>query len=128
MIVKLKILDGSTLRFAKDVHLPCIIGRSRNCNVSIIHPLISRQHCEIYEDHGMVMVRDLGSLNGTYYKDAPIRRGTQIPYGEGFMISCLHFVIEEADSETVKKSVNLDDLDIDAAVDEGTGDISDIFK
>ena len=126
MLVKLDILDGSTLRFSKVVHLPCSIGRSRLCNISIVHPLVSRQHCEIYEDHGVVMVRDLGSMNGTYYKNAPIRRSIPIPFNDGFMIASLHFVINPADVEPPAKEPDYAALEADSA--EEPEDLSDIFK
>ena len=127
MLVKLDIFDGSTLRFSKVIHLPCTIGRSRLCNISIVHPLISRQHCEIYEDHGMIMVRDLGSMNGTYYKDAPIRRSVPIPYNDGFMISSLHFVIGEAEPEQEPKK-EPDYTALESKLGETPDDLSDIFK
>ena len=133
MHVKLNILDGSAQRFSKVIHLPCIIGRSRLSNIAINHPLISRQHCEIYEDHGLVMVRDLGSLNGTYYKEAPIRRSVHIEYGESFAISTLNFVIEKADDDNGGSS--LDDIfsSDNPETEENKdlpdiGNISDIFK
>ena len=122
MDVKLNIFDGSAHRFSKVIHLPCIIGRSRLSNISIVHPLISRQHCEIYEDHGMVMVRDLGSLNGTYYKNVPIRRGVRIEYGEVFSISNLHFVLEKVEGDTGQHAV------ADDTFDTSPDNISDIFK
>ena len=127
MLVKLDIFDGSTLRFSKVVHLPCTIGRSRLCNISIVHPLISRQHCEIYEDHGMVMVRDLGSMNGTYYKDAPIRRSVPRPYTDGCMISSLHFVIGAAEPEPEPKK-EPDYEELESKLSETPEDLSDIFK
>lgn len=111
MDVKLNILDGSAHRFSKVVHLPCIIGRSRLSNISIVHPLVSRQHCEIYEDHGLVMVRDLGSLNGTFYKEVRIGRGIAIPYGEVFSIGTLHFVLEKIEGDTAKMAIGGDDQD-----------------
>jgi predicted component of type VI protein secretion system len=56
--------DSQTRQF--DLHLPTIIGRSRSTDVRLGHPLVSRQHCEVFESNGMLMVRDLGSLNGTF--------------------------------------------------------------
>jgi predicted component of type VI protein secretion system len=46
--------------------LPTVIGRSREANLTLPHPLVSRQHCELFEQEGMLHVRDLQSLNGTY--------------------------------------------------------------
>ncbi len=126
MLVKLDIFDGSTLRFSKVVHLPCTIGRSRLCNISIVHPLVSRQHCEIYEDHGVVMVRDLGSMNGTYYKNSPIRRSVPIPFNDGFMIASLHFVINEAEVDSPPKEPDYDAIESES--NKEPEDLSDIFK
>ena len=36
------------------------------------HPLVSRQHCEVFEADGLLMVRDLGSLNGTFVGETRI--------------------------------------------------------
>ncbi|MGD0899118.1 MAG: FHA domain-containing protein, partial [Thermoguttaceae bacterium] len=33
--------------------------------LTVPHPLISRRHCELFEQNGLLMLRDLGSLNGT---------------------------------------------------------------
>ena len=45
-----------------------LIGRSASCN--LIYPAeiqgISRQHCEFFTNGNQLMVRDLGSTNGTY--------------------------------------------------------------
>lgn len=47
-------------------HLPTVFGRGRDATISLPHPLVSRQHCEIFEANGRLMVRDLGSTNGTF--------------------------------------------------------------
>ena len=126
MRIKLEIVDGTDVRFSKVVHLPCTIGRSRLCNISIVHPLISRQHCEIYEDHRVVMVRDLGSMNGTYYKMNPIRRSVPIPFGDEFTISTLHFVVNPADPEPPQSEHDYEALESESNKD--PEDLSDIFK
>jgi len=46
--------------------LPTTIGRSRDAKLKLVHPLVSRLHCELFEQDGVLMVRDLGSLNGTF--------------------------------------------------------------
>jgi len=56
--------DGPADHF--QLELPAIIGRSRSTDVKLEHPLISRHHCEVYEVDGRMMLRDLGSLNGTF--------------------------------------------------------------
>ena len=52
--------------------LPTIIGRGREATLTLPHPLVSRQHCEIFEENGRLYVKDLSSLNGTYLNNERI--------------------------------------------------------
>lgn len=47
-------------------HAKTIIGRHTDCQIRIPDVSVSRQHCEISVADGRVVVRDLGSSNGTY--------------------------------------------------------------
>jgi pSer/pThr/pTyr-binding forkhead associated (FHA) protein len=42
------------------------IGRHDDCLIRIRSAQVSRRHCEVFEDKGRLMVKDLGSSNGTY--------------------------------------------------------------
>ena len=66
---KLVVVGGEAQPREYDLQLPVIIGRSRHTDLMLGHPLVSRQHCEVFEANGMLMVRDLGSLNGTFVGD-----------------------------------------------------------
>jgi len=66
MDVKLIVVEGDTSAEEVPVTLPAVIGRGRNAGVTLRHPLISREHCELFESEGRVHVRDKNSLNGTY--------------------------------------------------------------
>ncbi len=46
--------------------LPLTMGRGREVGLTLASPLVSRQHCELYEADGQICVRDLDSLNGTF--------------------------------------------------------------
>jgi pSer/pThr/pTyr-binding forkhead associated (FHA) protein len=70
--------------------LPVVIGRSREARLTISHPMISRQHCEVFERDGLLMVRDLGSSNGTMVGGQRIREAPLPPDGE-FSIGPLTF-------------------------------------
>ncbi len=109
MDIKLHIYQDQSLRLTKTIHLPCTIGRSPRCDIIVGHPLVSRQHCELYEDHGLVMVRDLGSQNGTHFKGATIGRGIVIAYGEEFSIGMLRFVIDKVKGDTAKMAIYPED-------------------
>lgn len=52
--------------------LPTVIGRGRDVTLTLPHPLVSRQHCEIFEQQGHLYVKDLQSLNGTYVNNTKI--------------------------------------------------------
>jgi predicted component of type VI protein secretion system len=56
--------EGQAREF--ELELPAVIGRSRSTDVTLGHPLVSRRHCAVFETDGLLMVRDLGSLNGTF--------------------------------------------------------------
>jgi hypothetical protein len=70
--VKLVVVGGDAKTTEISLKLPSIIGRGRGMAVVLPHPLVSRQHCELYESEGQLMVRDMGSLNGTFVNNERI--------------------------------------------------------
>ena len=69
------------------VELPVVIGRGTDSTLTIKHPLLSRRHCEVYDENGQVLVKDLASLNGTFVNNArvetalPLTSGSQLKLG-----------------------------------------------
>jgi pSer/pThr/pTyr-binding forkhead associated (FHA) protein len=55
--------DSKTLKLMEGV---TSIGRHDDCLIRIRSAQVSRRHCEVFEDKGKLMVKDLGSSNGTY--------------------------------------------------------------
>jgi pSer/pThr/pTyr-binding forkhead associated (FHA) protein len=72
MDAKLVVVAGDTKATEIKLRLPSTIGRGRDATLTVPHPLVSRQHCEIFEKDGFLVVRDLGSLNGTFIGDERI--------------------------------------------------------
>ena len=66
MDVKLVVVGGDVRPSEISVRLPLVFGRGREAGILLPHALVSRRHCELVESEGCVVVRDLGSLNGTY--------------------------------------------------------------
>ena len=64
--------------FALD-DLPVMIGRSADAGVRLGDPTVSRRHCEIEEMEGILVVRDLGSRNGTYVNGHRIAEALLMP-------------------------------------------------
>ncbi len=127
MEVLLTVYSDEKEYFSREVSLPCVIGRGKQCDVKIEHPLVSRRHCEIYEEDGVVMARDLGSLNGTFFRGARIGRGVAIPSGSCISIGRLALRIgkETETSETTAPEDDvelLDDLISDRSKEDQSGD------
>jgi predicted component of type VI protein secretion system len=79
MEAKLIVVGGDTKTTEVDLRLPTIVGRGREAKLTLPHPLVSRQHCEIFEQNGQLMVRDLGSLNGTFIGKTRITESILFP-------------------------------------------------
>lgn len=90
MEAKLIVVGGDAKTTEIDLKLPTIIGRGRGATLTLPHPLVSRQHCEIYEVEGKLYVRDLGSLNGTFVGNEPITEA-ELPPGELLTIGAVTF-------------------------------------
>lgn len=86
MQVKLVVIAGASKSGEITVKPPMSLGRSRDADLTLRHALISRKHCEIAESNGQVIVRDLGSLNGTFLggeriSEAPLKDGDELMVG-----------------------------------------------
>lgn len=55
--------DVTALRLIDGVNS---VGRHDDCVIRIRSSQVSRRHCEVFEADGRLMLRDLGSSNGTY--------------------------------------------------------------
>jgi transcriptional regulator with PAS, ATPase and Fis domain len=52
---------------------PVVIGSDPECDLFVDDPLVSRKHCEIRRDGRAVVIRDLGSKNGTFVDKVAVR-------------------------------------------------------
>src|SRR5688500_17082542 len=94
MEAKLIVIGGDVKTTEISLKLPCIVGRGRGAGIMLPHPLVSRQHCEIYEHEGQLVVRDLGSLNGTYINNTRLTQATLLPTGDLLTIGTVTFRAE----------------------------------
>ncbi|MDE3054277.1 MAG: FHA domain-containing protein [Gemmatimonadota bacterium] len=72
-----------------------LVGRAPTCDFPIIDPTISRRHAEIELAEGGVVVRDLGSSNGTFVNGARVQDGT-LRAGDRVTFGKVEFSLEEA--------------------------------
>ena len=73
MDAKLVVVGGKASKGEVKLKLPTVLGRSRDAGLAIAHPNVSRRHCEIREVEGALVVRDLGSSNGTLVNDELVK-------------------------------------------------------
>jgi pSer/pThr/pTyr-binding forkhead associated (FHA) protein len=53
-----------------------VIGRKVNCDLRIPLTSVSREHCELTVDDGVVSIKDLGSSNGTFHNAVRVQEAT----------------------------------------------------
>ena len=69
---KLVIVGGDAKAGEVKLRLPTTVGRGKEASLTVPHALVSRRHAEIYEKEGVLVVKDLGSLNGTFVNNQRI--------------------------------------------------------
>jgi pSer/pThr/pTyr-binding forkhead associated (FHA) protein len=62
---------GKPIEIAKDMVL---VGRKDECDLNLDHKSVSKIHCVLVKADGLLLVRDLGSTNGTRVNGQRIRR------------------------------------------------------
>lgn len=67
---------GPALDLVKDLTL---VGRNEDCDLFIDHKSVSKQHCVLVKTEGLVLIRDLGSTNGTRVNGQRVRRAALLP-------------------------------------------------
>ncbi len=118
MEAKLIVVGGKASKAEIALKLPTIIGRSRKARLTIAHPMISRQHCEVFEADGLLKVRDLGSLNGTLVGGQQVKESPLPPDAE-FTVGPLTFRVQynyEGDLSQLPAPVLAEQGDVASAV------------
>ena len=107
---KLIVVGGEVKSKELMLSLPTVIGRGRNVTLTLPHPLVSRRHCEIFAKGDQLIVRDLGSLNGTFINNQRIEGEHPLANGELLTIGSVTFRAAY-DSELESTPDNISDTD-----------------
>lgn len=67
---------GTPIELVKDLTL---VGRNEDCDIKLDHKGVSKLHCMLVKTDGLVLVRDLGSTNGTRVNGQRVRRAALLP-------------------------------------------------
>ncbi len=120
---KLRIVGGGERDKELDLQLPATIGRGKDNGITLVEPLVSRKHCEIYEKQDQLVVRDLGSLNGTYIGSQKIEKDRLLRPGELLTIGTVTF--RAIYGELLTRQADHDGLDSASVMSGDTVDLGD---
>jgi len=93
MEAKLVVVGGKANKAEVQLKLPTVIGRGRDADLTVAHPTVSRHHCVLFEQDGVLFVRDNGSLNGTLVEGNKVEEA-QLKPGETLTVGPLTFRAE----------------------------------
>jgi pSer/pThr/pTyr-binding forkhead associated (FHA) protein len=85
------------------VSAPTAIGREHTCQIVVDDPTVSRVHATVWEQQGMLFVRDENSRNGTFVGSAPIApaQPTPLHMGDQLRVGNVTFSVVAAQEETI---------------------------
>jgi pSer/pThr/pTyr-binding forkhead associated (FHA) protein len=84
-----------------------VIGRRHNCDLCIPLMSVSKRHCQLNHDGGILRIRDLGSRNGTILNGKPINEAV-VRAGDSIGIGPLAFVFQiDGKPETINRPQQL---------------------
>jgi FOG: FHA domain len=92
---------------------PVLIGRQAGATLKISNASVSRRHALIEKEGDKFIIADLGSRNGTFVNDVPVKRrelqhGDRVKIGE----SQFFFLFEDSDEPARTSEIRFDDSQI----------------
>ena len=92
MQVSLKVVGGKNDGRLIAINVPeFVIGRGETAHLRPQSDLVSRAHCSVLVADGKVVLRDLGSRNGTFLNDERLEGEQQVTLGDRFRVGRLQF-------------------------------------
>src|SRR5437870_4622132 len=67
---------GPPIDIVKDL---IVVGRKEECDLRLQHKSVSKMHCVLVKTDGLLLLRDLGSTNGTRVNGTRVRRAALLP-------------------------------------------------
>jgi pSer/pThr/pTyr-binding forkhead associated (FHA) protein len=113
---------GSPIEITKDL---MVVGRKEDCDVRLDHKSVSKMHCVLVKTDGLLLLRDLGSTNGTRVNGTRVRRAALLP-NDQICIAHFHYrvylgpdVVEEASADA--HTQHLDSFEVEELLRQANG-------
>ncbi len=72
---------------------PYVVGRSRDCDLCVPNASVSRRHCRLFWRDGGPWVEDLGSMNGTFVNEEPVKAPRPLRDGDVLRLAYVIFLV-----------------------------------
>ncbi|MDO4744348.1 MAG: FHA domain-containing protein, partial [Clostridia bacterium] len=72
-----------------------IIGRGKNCDITIQDMYLSVEHFQIWYDDGLWYIGDMGSKNGTFLNEIRLKKVKTLHDGDEISFGGLRVIFEE---------------------------------
>jgi pSer/pThr/pTyr-binding forkhead associated (FHA) protein len=76
---------GTPIEISRDL---TVVGRQEDCDLWLDHKSVSKIHCVIVKTDGLLLLRDLGSTNGTRVNGQRVRRAALLPNDQLNIANC----------------------------------------
>src|SRR4051812_49617171 len=70
------------------------VGRQEDCQLRINSSQVSRKHCQLFERKGLLLVKDLGSSNGTFVNGKKVQDQKVLQPGDELTVGQVKFRVE----------------------------------
>ena len=109
---------GAPIEIAKDLVL---VGRKEDCDVRLDHKSVSKLHCVLVKTDGLLLLRDLGSTNGTRVNGQRVRRAALLP-NDQIQLASLRYTVQVGGDQPAavdEFTQQLDGKDLARLIDKG---------
>jgi len=88
-------VDGESVYRIPINSFPALVGRETGLAVTLQSNNVSRQHAEFLQQDGQLLIRDLGSTNGTFVNHEPVTECRQLSAGDVIRFADIEFRLRQ---------------------------------
>jgi pSer/pThr/pTyr-binding forkhead associated (FHA) protein len=92
-------VSGASFGKTFPVYRTTVLGRHSDCGIPLSGEGLSRRHAEISIEGSTLLVKDLGSANGTFINDERIEEG-ELKFGDELRLDTVRFLVQSPDGRS----------------------------